>query len=101
MFAVTVNVTKEASVTAAVDQIVSSAGALHGMVVNASRTNNKSALEFMQEEIEGLFAVNLFGAFYCACVAARTFIAQNVKGAGVGGAHVHLLSDAASYTTGH
>jgi NAD(P)-dependent dehydrogenase (short-subunit alcohol dehydrogenase family) len=48
MFAVTVNVTKEASVAAAVDQIVFSAGALHGMVVNASRTNNKSALEFTQ-----------------------------------------------------
>jgi NAD(P)-dependent dehydrogenase (short-subunit alcohol dehydrogenase family) len=33
------------------------------------------------EKIEGLFAVNLFGAFYCARVAARAFIAQNVKGA--------------------
>jgi len=41
----------------------------------------KSALEFTQEGIEGLLTVNLFSAFYCARVADRAFIAQNVKGA--------------------
>jgi NAD(P)-dependent dehydrogenase (short-subunit alcohol dehydrogenase family) len=59
LFAVTANVTKEASVTAAVDRIVAEAGGLHGMVVNAGRTNHKAALDFTQEEIEGLFAVNV------------------------------------------
>lgn len=59
LFAVTANVTKEASVQAAVDQILAEAGGLHGMVVNAGRTNHKSALDFTTEEIEALFAVNV------------------------------------------
>ena len=45
--------------TAAVDKIVKEAGALHGMVVNAGRTNHKSALDFTQAEIEALFNVNV------------------------------------------
>ncbi|RDW69970.1 hypothetical protein BP5796_08367 [Coleophoma crateriformis] len=81
LFALHADVTKEASITAAVDKILEEAGGLHGMVVNAGRTNHKSALDFTTEEIEGLFAVNLFGAFYTARVAARAFIKQNVKGA--------------------
>jgi len=52
-------VTKEDSITAAVDKIVSEAGAIHGMVVNAGRTNHKSALDFTQAEIEALFNVNV------------------------------------------
>ena len=59
MFFATADVTKEDSVTAAVDKIVSEAGALHGMVVNAGRTNHKSALDFTQAEIEALFNVNV------------------------------------------
>ncbi|KAK4934820.1 hypothetical protein LTR10_024013 [Elasticomyces elasticus] len=81
LFAVQANVTKEETVTQAIEQIVSEAGALHGMVVNAGRTNHKSALDFTQEEIEALFSINLFGAFYCARVAARQFIKQGTKGA--------------------
>ena len=46
---------------AAVDQIVAESGALHGMVVNAGRTNHKSALDFTQAEIETLFNVNVSG----------------------------------------
>ncbi|KAJ5037919.1 uncharacterized protein L3040_006795 [Drepanopeziza brunnea f. sp. 'multigermtubi'] len=75
------DVTREASVTEAVDTIVAEAGALHGMVCNAGRTNHKSALDFTQDEIEQLFNVNLFGSFYCARVAARAFIKANYKGA--------------------
>jgi NAD(P)-dependent dehydrogenase (short-subunit alcohol dehydrogenase family) len=59
MFAVQADVTKEDSVTAAVDKIVEESGALHGMVVNAGRTNHKSALDFTQAEIEALFNVNV------------------------------------------
>ncbi len=51
--------TKEDSVTAAVAKIVEESGALHGMVVNAGRTNHKSALDFTQAEIEALFNVNV------------------------------------------
>jgi NAD(P)-dependent dehydrogenase (short-subunit alcohol dehydrogenase family) len=43
----------------AIERIIAEAGALHGMVVNAGRTNHKSALDFTQEEIEELFAVNV------------------------------------------
>lgn len=74
------DVTNEASLTAAVDQIISSAGALHGMVVNAGRTKHKPALDFTPEEIDQLWSVNLHGSFYSARVAARAFIKLNIKG---------------------
>lgn len=59
LFALSADVTKEASIQEAVDKIIEESGALHGMVVNAGRTNHKSALDFTTEEIEGLFAVNV------------------------------------------
>lgn len=80
LFAVTANVTEEATITAAVDKIIEQAGALHGMVVNAGRTHHKAALDFTKEDIETLFNVNLFGAFYTARAAARAFIKQGIKG---------------------
>ncbi|KAG5826889.1 hypothetical protein H9Q74_003015 [Fusarium xylarioides] len=79
--AIQADVTKEATVVSAVDQIVGSEGALHGMVVNAGRTNHKAALDFTEEEIRDLFDINVFGAFYCARAAARAFIKLNIKGA--------------------
>jgi NAD(P)-dependent dehydrogenase (short-subunit alcohol dehydrogenase family) len=77
---VNANVTQEETITAAVDQIIAEAGALHGMVVNAGRTHHKAALDFTKEEIENLFNVNLFGAFYTARAAARAFIKLGIKG---------------------
>lgn len=59
LFALNADVTKEESISAAVDKIIEESGAIHGMVVNAGRTNHKSALDFTTEEIEGLFAVNV------------------------------------------
>jgi NAD(P)-dependent dehydrogenase (short-subunit alcohol dehydrogenase family) len=53
------DVTQESSISAAVDRIVEEAGALHGMVVNAGRTNHEAALDFTSEEIEALFSVNV------------------------------------------
>jgi NAD(P)-dependent dehydrogenase (short-subunit alcohol dehydrogenase family) len=50
------------------------------MVVNAGRTHHKAALDFTKEEIENLFNVNLFGAFYTARAAARAFIKLGIKG---------------------
>ncbi|KAI4859548.1 hypothetical protein F4820DRAFT_439432 [Hypoxylon rubiginosum] len=76
----TANVTDEASITAAINKIVAEAGAIHGMVCNAGRTNHKAALDFTKEEIEALFSVNLFGAFYTARAAARAFIKLDIKG---------------------
>jgi NAD(P)-dependent dehydrogenase (short-subunit alcohol dehydrogenase family) len=50
------------------------------MVCNAGRTKHKPALDFTTEEIEQLFAINLFGAFYTARAAARVFIKLGIKG---------------------
>ncbi|QKX64729.1 uncharacterized protein TRUGW13939_11905, partial [Talaromyces rugulosus] len=80
VFALTADVTKEDSITTAVDKIVAEAGAIHGIVVNAGRTNHKSALDFTEEEIHALFNVNLFGAFFTARAAARAFIKLGIKG---------------------
>lgn len=59
LLAVQANVTKMETVTQAVDQIVAEAGAFHGIVVNAGRTNHKAALDFTDEEIHALFSVNV------------------------------------------
>ncbi|OOO05693.1 short-chain dehydrogenase/reductase SDR [Aspergillus oryzae] len=80
LHALNANVTAEDTITAAVEKIIEEAGALHGMVVNAGRTHHKAALEFTKEEIENLFNVNLFGAFYTARAAARAFIKLGIKG---------------------
>ncbi|KAJ5437880.1 uncharacterized protein N7458_008878 [Penicillium daleae] len=80
LFAIQADVTQEASISGAVDKIVEEAGALHGIVVNAGRTNHKAALDFTTEEIQALFSVNLFGAFYTARCAARAFIKLGING---------------------
>lgn len=59
LFAVQADVTKEESIQAAVDKIVSEAGAIHGMVCNAGRTKHKPALDFTTEEIDQLWGVNV------------------------------------------
>ena len=59
LFALKADVTKEQSISEAIDKVLEEAGALHGVVVNAGRTNHKSALDFTTEEIEALFAVNV------------------------------------------
>lgn len=79
-YSIIADVTKEESITAAVEKIVAEAGAIHGMVCNAGRTKHKAALDFTTEEIEQLFAVNLFGAFYTARAAARAYIKLGIRG---------------------
>lgn len=49
------------------------------MVCNAGHTKHKAALDFTRDEIEELFAINHFGAFYTARAAARAFIKQGIK----------------------
>lgn len=80
LHAIKADVTDETSVTEAVDTIIAQVGTLHGMVVNAGRTKHKPALDFTTEEINQLWSINLYGAFYCARVAARAFIKLGVKG---------------------
>jgi NAD(P)-dependent dehydrogenase (short-subunit alcohol dehydrogenase family) len=59
LFALQADVTKEESIQAAVEKIVSEAGAIHGMVCNAGRTKHKPALDFTTEEIDQLWGVNV------------------------------------------
>jgi NAD(P)-dependent dehydrogenase (short-subunit alcohol dehydrogenase family) len=80
LHAIKADVTDEDNVTKAVDQIIEATGAIHGMVVNAGRTKHKAALDFTKEEIDQLWSINLYGAFFCARVAARAFIKLGVKG---------------------
>ena len=64
-------------IIATIDQIIDeTGGAFYGMVVNAGCTHHKAALDFTKEDIEMLFNVNLFGAFYTARAAARAFLYQ-------------------------
>ncbi|KAF2634716.1 NAD(P)-binding protein [Massarina eburnea CBS 473.64] len=80
ILALQADVTKEDSITAAVDKIIGEAGAIHGMVCNAGKTKHKPALDFTTEEIDQLWGVNLYGSFYSARVAARAFIKLGIKG---------------------
>ncbi|KAK3076010.1 hypothetical protein LTR53_000187 [Teratosphaeriaceae sp. CCFEE 6253] len=75
-----VDVTDEASVKRALDEIVDTEGAIHGMVCNAGMTKHQPALDFTMAQVEQLFRLNVFGAFACATAAARKFIALGIKG---------------------
>lgn len=59
LLAIKADVTKEDSIQRAVDEILEKHGKLNGMIVNAGKTNHKSALDFTTEEIESLFAINV------------------------------------------
>lgn len=74
------DVTSETSVQQTIDKIVEAEGALHSMVANAGMTKHQPALEFTREQVEQLFSLNVFGAFSCAQVAAKTFIKLGIKG---------------------
>lgn len=80
LHALKADVTKEQTITQALDRIIEQAGGLHGLVANAGRTKHKPALDFTTEEIDQLWQINLYGSFYCARAAARAFIKQGVKG---------------------
>jgi NAD(P)-dependent dehydrogenase (short-subunit alcohol dehydrogenase family) len=74
------NVTSEESVTQAIDQIVAQSGAIHGMVANAGMTKHQPALDFDKAQLEQMFNLNVFGAYYCATAAAKKFIELGIKG---------------------
>lgn len=54
-------------------------GRIDGMVANAGMTKHQPAAVHT-EGIEKLFNLNVFGAFSCAQIAARKFIALGIKG---------------------
>ncbi|KAF5026965.1 hypothetical protein F66182_995 [Fusarium sp. NRRL 66182] len=76
----TCDVTEPDSITAAIDAIIDAQGRFDGMVANAGATKHQPALDFTREQFEGLFKLNVFGAWNCATAAARAFIKLGCKG---------------------
>ncbi|KAF1993465.1 NAD(P)-binding protein [Amniculicola lignicola CBS 123094] len=74
------DVTKEESVIAAIDKIVAHSGRIDGMVANAGMTKHQPALDFDRPQLEQLFNLNVFGAYFCATAAAKKFIELGIKG---------------------
>ncbi|KAL4899106.1 hypothetical protein BDW74DRAFT_119842 [Aspergillus multicolor] len=74
------DVTSEESISSAIDAVVSARGAIHGFVANAGMTKHQPALDFTRAEIDKLFNLNVFGAYFCATTVARKFIELGIKG---------------------
>jgi NAD(P)-dependent dehydrogenase (short-subunit alcohol dehydrogenase family) len=96
------DVTSEESVEKAISQVVEKSGRIDGLVANAGMTKHQPALDFDRPELEKLFNLNVrpdtffswcflsnhsllthtqvFGAYFCAQVAARKFIELGIKG---------------------
>ncbi|KAL5113335.1 hypothetical protein ACEQ8H_008798 [Pleosporales sp. CAS-2024a] len=74
------DVTVEKSVTKAIDDIVAQSGRIHGIIANAGMTKHQPALDFDRPQLEQLFSLNVFGAYFCANAAAKKFIELGIKG---------------------
>ncbi|KAH6693536.1 dehydrogenase [Plectosphaerella plurivora] len=74
------DVTSEESITAAIDGIIAAQGSIHGLVANAGMTKHQPALDFDRPQLEKLFNLNVFGAYFCATTVARRFIELGIKG---------------------
>lgn len=74
------DVTSEESVTQVIDQIVTRSGRIDGMIANAGMTKHQPALNFDRAQLEQLFNLNVYGAYFCATAAAKKFIELGIKG---------------------
>jgi NAD(P)-dependent dehydrogenase (short-subunit alcohol dehydrogenase family) len=74
------DVTSEESVTKVVDQIVEQSGRIDGMIANAGMTKHQPAINFDRPQLEQLFNLNVYGAYFCATAAAKKFIELGIKG---------------------
>jgi NAD(P)-dependent dehydrogenase (short-subunit alcohol dehydrogenase family) len=74
------DVTSEESVIKTIDEIVAQSGRIDGMIANAGMTKHQPALNFDQPQLEQMFNLNVFGAYYCATAAAKKFIELGIKG---------------------
>ncbi|KAI9926239.1 hypothetical protein MW887_004702 [Aspergillus wentii] len=74
------DVTSEESVTSAIDGVISARGAIHGFIANAGMTKHQPALDFSRAQLDNLFNLNVFGAYFCATTVARRFIELGIKG---------------------
>jgi NAD(P)-dependent dehydrogenase (short-subunit alcohol dehydrogenase family) len=74
------DVTSEENVIEVVDQIVAQSGRIDGMIANAGMTKHQPALNFDRPQLDQLFNLNVFGAYFCATAAAKKFIELGIKG---------------------
>lgn len=74
------DVTSEESITSAIDSIVLQSGRIDGLVANAGMTKHQPALDFSRAQLDSLFNLNVFGAYFCATTAAKKFIELGIKG---------------------
>lgn len=74
------DVTNEKSIESAIDTIIAERGIIHGLVANAGMTKHQPALNFDREQLDKLFKLNVFGAYFCATAVARRFIERGIKG---------------------
>lgn len=74
------DVTSEESVNTAIDAVIAARGAIHGFIANAGMTKHQPAFDFNRAQIDQLFNLNVFGAYFCATTVARRFIDLGIKG---------------------
>lgn len=92
------DVTVEESVGAAITAMVTTSGRIDGMIANAGMTKHQvgllscsprprklcspvqPALDFDRAQLEQLFTLNVYGAYFCATAAAKKFIELGIKG---------------------
>jgi NAD(P)-dependent dehydrogenase (short-subunit alcohol dehydrogenase family) len=74
------NVTDEESVEKSINTIVEKTGRIDGLVANVGMTKHQPALDFQRPELQKLFDLNVFGAYFCANIVARKFIELGIKG---------------------
>ncbi|KAF3935824.1 hypothetical protein ABW19_dt0206906 [Dactylella cylindrospora] len=80
LFYIQTDVTVEESVQNAVDKIVEESGSFHGMIANAGMTKHQPAFDFDRPQLEKMFNLNVFGAYFCATIAAKKFIELKIPG---------------------
>ncbi|CAG8053192.1 unnamed protein product [Penicillium salamii] len=74
------DVTTEDSVNSAIDAVITARGVIHGFIANAGMTKHQPALDFTRAQLDQLFNLNVFGAYFCATAVARRFIDLGIKG---------------------
>lgn len=88
-YAVTMDVTDQASIEAAIAQVVATAGKLDILVNNAALFDLAPIVEITRDSYDRLFAINVAGTLFTLQAAARQMIAQ-----GHGGKIINMASQA-------